>query len=292
MDNLVKLPPAFVPKNGKVTAGNSSGINDGSSAMVIMSGDKAKELGIQPIAKIRATGKGACHPSVMGLSPVPAVKDLLDKNPGLTLEDFELIELNEAFAAQGLAVLRQLGVPDDAQHVNAQGGAIAIGHPLGMSGARLALTALLVRVARSDHDYAASEVALIDQITAGRYGLTPDQAQDLRSRAETLESEAPDTVRFTRAIKDAVDDLDFTQYDLVYMAGGWGAAYDLGTSEVLGRKISEAYAGGAVLGSGRSSMVISRRSARVMMLPCSAWKHTSLPSSSIQEWGPVIWGRE
>ena len=81
LEQLQKLPPAFVPKTGKVTAGNSSGINDGSSAMVIMSADKARDLGIQPLARIRATGRGACHPSVMGLSPVPAVRNLLEKNP-------------------------------------------------------------------------------------------------------------------------------------------------------------------------------------------------------------------
>jgi len=100
MEELKSLPPAFIPKTGKVTAGNSSGINDGASAMIIMSAEKAKELGLKPIAKIRASGRGACHPSVMGLSPVPAVKDLFRRNPGLKLGDFELIELNEAIAAQ------------------------------------------------------------------------------------------------------------------------------------------------------------------------------------------------
>ena len=92
MEQLSRLPAAFVPKIGKVTAGNSSGINDGSSGMVIMSADRAKDLGIRPIAKIRAAGRGACHPSVMGLSPVPAVRNLLERNPDLKLEDFELIE--------------------------------------------------------------------------------------------------------------------------------------------------------------------------------------------------------
>ena len=99
MEDLKKLKPAFVPKIGKVTAGNSSGINDGSSGMVIMSAEKARELGIQPIARIRAVGRGACHPSVMGLSPVPAVRSLLERNPDIKLEDFELIEVNEAFAS-------------------------------------------------------------------------------------------------------------------------------------------------------------------------------------------------
>ena len=97
MEQLEKLPPAFVPKIGKVTAGNSSGINDGSAAMVIMSAEKARELGLKPLARIVATGRGACHPSVMGLSPVPAVENLLTRH-NMTIGDFELVELNEAFA--------------------------------------------------------------------------------------------------------------------------------------------------------------------------------------------------
>lgn len=135
MDQLAKLPPAFVPKTGKVTAGNSAGINDGSSAMVIMSSDKAKELGIQPIARIRATGKGGCHPSVMGLSPVPAVKNLLERNPDLKLEDFELIELNEAFAAQYLGCEKELGLNREITNVNGSG--IGLGHPVGATGCRI-----------------------------------------------------------------------------------------------------------------------------------------------------------
>jgi acetyl-CoA C-acetyltransferase len=140
MDQLAKLPPAFVPKTGKVTAGNSSGINDGSSAMVIMSADKAKELGIEPIARIRATGRGACHPSVMGLSPVPAVRNLLEKNPDLKLEDFELIELNEAFAAQYLGCEKELGLNRDITNVNGSG--IGLGHPVGSTGCRIMVTLL------------------------------------------------------------------------------------------------------------------------------------------------------
>ena len=138
MEALAKLPPAFIPKVGKVTAGNSSGINDGSAAMVIMSADKAKELGIQPLAKIRAIGRGACHPSVMGLSPVPAVKDLLAKNPDLKLEDFELIEVNEAFAAQYLGVERELGLNREITNVNGSG--IGLGHPVGATGCRIMVT--------------------------------------------------------------------------------------------------------------------------------------------------------
>ncbi len=135
MEDLQKLPPAFIPKVGKVTAGNASGINDGSAAMIIMSAEKAKELGLTPIAKIRAVGRGACHPSVMGLSPVPAVKDLLKRNPDLALGDFELIELNEAFAAQYIGCERDLGINRDITNVNGSG--IGLGHPVGCTGARI-----------------------------------------------------------------------------------------------------------------------------------------------------------
>jgi len=137
MEALAKLPPAFVPKIGKVTAGNSSGINDGASGMVIMSADKAKELGIQPLARIKAVGKGACHPSVMGLSPVPAVRDLLNKS-GLKLEDFELIGVNEAFAAQYLGVEKELGLNREITNVNGSG--IGLGHPVGSTGCRIMVT--------------------------------------------------------------------------------------------------------------------------------------------------------
>ncbi len=137
MDDLAKLPPAFIPKIGKVTAGNSSGINDGASAMIIMSHSKAKELGITPLAKIKAVGRGGCHPSVMGLSPVPAVKDLLNRS-GLTLEDFELIEVNEAFAAQYLGVEKELGLNREITNVNGSG--IGLGHPVGSTGCRIMVT--------------------------------------------------------------------------------------------------------------------------------------------------------
>ncbi len=140
MEQLTKLPPAFVPKIGKVTAGNSSGINDGSSAMIIMSADKAKELGIQPIARIRATGRGACHPSVMGLSPVPAVRNLFEKNPDIKLKDFELIELNEAFAAQYLGCEKELGLNREITNINGSG--IGLGHPVGSTGVRIMVTLL------------------------------------------------------------------------------------------------------------------------------------------------------
>jgi len=137
MEQLAKLPPAFLPKIGKVTAGNSSGINDGSSGMVIMSAEKAKALGIDPIARIKAVGKGACHPSVMGLSPVPAVEDLF-KRSSLKIEDFELIELNEAFAAQYIGCERELGLNREITNVNGSG--IGLGHPVGATGARIMVT--------------------------------------------------------------------------------------------------------------------------------------------------------
>lgn len=137
MEDLAKLPPVFIPKIGKVTAGNSSGINDGASAMIIMSHSKAKELGITPLARIKAVGRGGCHPSVMGLSPVPAVKDLLSRS-GLKLEDFELIEVNEAFAAQYLGVEKELGLNREITNVNGSG--IGLGHPVGSTGCRIMVT--------------------------------------------------------------------------------------------------------------------------------------------------------
>ena len=140
MEELKSLPPAFIPKTGKVTAGNSSGINDGASAMIIMSAEKAKELGLKPIAKIRASGRGACHPSVMGLSPVPAVKDLFRRNPGLKLGDFELIELNEAFAAQYIGCERELKNRRELTNVNGSG--IGLGHPVGSTGCRIMVSLL------------------------------------------------------------------------------------------------------------------------------------------------------
>jgi acetyl-CoA C-acetyltransferase len=137
MEQLAKLASAFVPKTGKVTAGNSSGLNDGSAAMVIMGADTAKSLGIAPLARIRAVGRGACHPSVMGLSPVPAVQDLMRRS-GLAVGDFELIEVNEAFAAQYIACERELGLNREITNVNGSG--IGIGHPVGATGARIMVT--------------------------------------------------------------------------------------------------------------------------------------------------------
>ncbi|MBW1695328.1 MAG: acetyl-CoA C-acyltransferase [Deltaproteobacteria bacterium] len=137
LEKLQKLPPAFVPDIGKVTAGNSSGINDGSAALIIMSAEKAKELGAVPLARIRAVGRGGCHPSIMGLSPVFAVKNLLQTS-GLTIDDFELVELNEAFAAQYIGCERELGLNREITNVNGSG--IGLGHPVGATGARILVT--------------------------------------------------------------------------------------------------------------------------------------------------------
>ncbi len=139
LEDLEKLPPAFIPHTGKVTAGNSSGINDGSAALVLMSGESAKFHGVKPLARIRAVGQGACHPSVMGLSPVPAVKQLM-RTSGLTIPDFDLIEVNEAFAAQYIGCERELGLDRDITNVNGSG--IGLGHPIGATGARLIVTLL------------------------------------------------------------------------------------------------------------------------------------------------------
>ncbi|QJF49799.1 3-oxoadipyl-CoA thiolase [Roseobacter ponti] len=123
-----------------VTAGNASGVNDGAAAMLIAGDTAIKEHGLTPMARIVGMTAAGVEPRVMGIGPVPACEKLLART-GLSIGQMDVIELNEAFAAQGLATLRALGVPDDAPHVNAQGGAIALGHPLGMSGARLAITA-------------------------------------------------------------------------------------------------------------------------------------------------------
>jgi len=123
-----------------VTAGNASGVNDGAAALLLASAEGAKMHGLRPMARILATAAAGVAPRVMGIGPVPATRKALEM-AGLSIEDMDVIEINEAFAAQGLACLRQLGIDDDAPHVNPNGGAIAIGHPLGMSGARLVLTA-------------------------------------------------------------------------------------------------------------------------------------------------------
>lgn len=136
-EQLEALPPAFLPKIGKVTAGNASGINDGASGMVIMSVERARELGLKPMAKIKAVGYGACHPSCMGLSPVPAIRNLMTRS-GLNLSDFELIEVNEAFAAQYLGCEKELGLNRGITNINGSG--IGMGHPVGSTGCRIMVT--------------------------------------------------------------------------------------------------------------------------------------------------------
>jgi len=138
IEALGKLKPLF-RQPGTVTAGNASGINDGAAALLLASGAQVQALGLTPRARILGFASAGVEPAVMGMGPVPATRRLLARL-GLDIADFDAIELNEAFASQGLACLREFGLPDDAAHVNANGGAIALGHPLGMSGARLALT--------------------------------------------------------------------------------------------------------------------------------------------------------
>lgn len=137
-EGLSKLKPAF-KKDGTVTAGNASGINDGAAALVVMAAEKAKELGLKPLAKIVSFGSAGVDPSIMGIGPVPAVKKALER-ANLKLEDIDLIEANEAFAAQALSVAKELGF--DMSKVNVNGGAIALGHPVGASGARILITLL------------------------------------------------------------------------------------------------------------------------------------------------------
>jgi acetyl-CoA acyltransferase len=137
LEALSSLKPAFMPEGGSVTAGNSSPLNVGAAALLIMSEDKAKELGLKPKVRIRAMAVAGVDPSVMGIGPVPATKKALER-AGLKLDDIDLIELNEAFAAQALSVIKLLKA--NPEKVNVRGGAIAIGHPLGGSGARIATT--------------------------------------------------------------------------------------------------------------------------------------------------------
>lgn len=148
LEKMTKLKPAF-KKDGTVTAANASGINDGASALVIMTKEKADELGIKPIARVASYASAGVEPSIMGYGPVPASKKALDK-AGLTIEDIDLVEANEAFAAQSIAVVRDLGV--EPEKVNVNGGAIALGHPVGASGARILVT-LLHEMIKRDSKY-------------------------------------------------------------------------------------------------------------------------------------------
>ena len=141
LDKLAGLPTPF-RKGGSVTAGNASGVNDGAAALLVASEAAVARYGLTPLARVTGLATAGVPSRIMGIGPAPATRKLLERQ-GLSLDDIDVIELNEAFAAQALAVLRQLGLPDDAEQVNPNGGAIALGHPLGMSGARLALTAAL-----------------------------------------------------------------------------------------------------------------------------------------------------
>ena len=148
---LAKLRPAFKREGGSVTAGNSSGINDGASAVLLVEAERARELGLRPLARVVATAVAGVDPAVMGIGPVPATRKALDR-AGIGIEDLDIVELNEAFASQSIAVIDELGL--DPAKVNPNGGAIALGHPLGMSGGRL-ITMLTHELRR----------------TGGRYGL-------------------------------------------------------------------------------------------------------------------------
>jgi len=138
---LAKLPAPFRKEGGSVTAGNASGVNDGACSIILADEAMARRQGLTPRARVVASATAGVPPRIMGFGPAPATRKVLEK-AGLKLSDMDVIELNEAFAAQALAVTRDLGLPDDAEHVNPNGGAIALGHPLGMSGARLVQTAV------------------------------------------------------------------------------------------------------------------------------------------------------
>jgi acetyl-CoA acyltransferase len=141
LEQLAKLPTPF-RKDGTVTAGNASGVNDGSAALIVASEEAVRKFGLEPIARVVGGATAGVAPRIMGIGPAPATKKLCARL-GLKPTDFDVVELNEAFASQGIAVLRELGIPEDAEHVNPNGGAIALGHPLGMSGARITGTAAL-----------------------------------------------------------------------------------------------------------------------------------------------------
>jgi acetyl-CoA C-acetyltransferase len=148
MELLAKLPPVF-KEGGAVTAGNASGITDGAAALVVMSAEKAKKLGLKPMATVRSYASGGVDPAFMGLGVIPAVKKAL-KSAGLSLKDIDCIELNEAFASQSLGVVRELDL--DLDKINPRGGAIALGHPIGCTGARIIVT-LIHEMIRKDYQF-------------------------------------------------------------------------------------------------------------------------------------------
>jgi acetyl-CoA acyltransferase len=158
LDTLAKLKPAFRKENGSVTAGNASGLNDGAAAVLLASGAALDQYGLRPLAQVLCSAVVGVEPRIMGIGPVQAVRKVLEKS-GLQLSDIDLIELNEAFAAQSLACMRELGLADDDPRVNPQGGAIALGHPLGMSGARIAYSAAL-QLQRSQKNYAIATMCI------------------------------------------------------------------------------------------------------------------------------------
>jgi 3-oxoadipyl-CoA thiolase len=171
-EKLASLKPAF-RQDGSVTAGNASGLNDGAAALVIASEEKARELGIEPLGSFAGSAVAGVDPRVMGIGPVPAVRKLLERT-GVTIGDLDLLELNEAFASQAVAVVRELGI--DEERVNVNGGAIAIGHPLGMSGARLTVT-LLHELRRRGGRYGVATMCVgVGQGQAALFEATPSKA--------------------------------------------------------------------------------------------------------------------
>jgi len=156
LEALAGLRPLF--EGGSVTAGNASGVNDGAAAMLVASEEAVERHGLRPLARIDAVTAAGVEPRVMGMGPAPATKKLIERT-GVGLDSVGVIELNEAFASQGLAVLRELGIADDDPRVNPHGGAIALGHPLGMSGARIALSAA-ISMADGDHDHAVATMCI------------------------------------------------------------------------------------------------------------------------------------
>jgi acetyl-CoA C-acetyltransferase len=161
LEELSKLKPAF-KQNGTITAGNASGLNDGASAVVVMSREKVKALGIRPLVSIRSYASVGVKPEIMGIGPIPATKKVLEKS-GLALKDIDLIELNEAFAAQSLAVIRELSF--DLEKVNVNGGAIALGHPISATGGIL-LTKIIYEMKRRK-----SQFGLVTMCIAGGQGI-------------------------------------------------------------------------------------------------------------------------